>query len=169
MADPKKSEEGPTVEAGVLARLFGLTPTRISQMGKAGTLPKAKERGKYLLWPSIKNYIAALKNPKINGHGTADGSEMPEGIRSAKQRKIELECEKLQRQIDVINGKLVFAADVEADGYSFGMAAKQMWEEIEDALPPMLEGLTAAQMKEKLRGYARSRIMDLHEHFAENT
>jgi hypothetical protein len=40
-------------------------------------------------------------------------------------------------------------------------ASKAAWEAIEDDLPPMLEGLTAAQMKKQLRDYARAKCFEL--------
>lgn len=64
-------------------------------------------------------------------------------------------------------GKYILASDAEAEGMRFGMAAKHMWEEIEDSLPPMMEGLTALQMKTKLREFASARALDLHEFFTE--
>lgn len=165
LAKPPPKEEGPAVEAVVLSRLFGLTPTRISQLGKNGTLPKAKERGKYLLWPSVKNYIEALKNPKLNGHSTADGTELPEGIRTRREKKLDLECEKIAHQIEVAKGKYTLASDEEMAGMQFGMAVKQVIEALEDELPPHLEGLNALQMKVKIRDHGRSKLIDLQEFF----
>ena len=64
-------------------------------------------------------------------------------------------------------GKYILATDAETDGMKAGLAAKHMWEQIEDALPPMLEGLSALQMKIKLREFAAARIVELHELFSE--
>ena len=164
---PAPKDEGPTVEAVVLARLFGLTPTRISQLGKNGTLPKARERGKYLLWPSVKNYIAALKNPKVNGHSTADGTELPEGIRTRKERKIDLECQKIEHQLEVQKGKYMLKSDAVEAASVAALASKTAWEGLEDEIPPMLEGLTAAKMKVKLRDYGRMKSNELAEIFEE--
>lgn len=46
-----------------------------------------------------------------------------------------------------------------------GAAVKAAWESIEDSLPPQLEGLTALQMKEKLRDFARSKCIELSQCF----
>ena len=163
---PEQKEEV-AVEAVVLARLFGLTPTRISQLGKNGTLPKAKARGKYLLWPSIKNYIAALKNPKVNGNGTANGEELPEGIRTRKEKKLDLECQKIEFALDVSKGKFISkSAAIEAASIA-AIASKTAWESLEDTLPPMLEGLPAPKMKMKLRDFGRMKSKELSEIFDE--
>jgi DNA-binding transcriptional MerR regulator len=61
-------------------------------------------------------------------------------------------------------GVLMPTADAEAAGRLAGQASRQAWEKIEDELPPMLEGLTAAQMKSKLRDYARARCLELSGH-----
>ena len=164
---PAQKDEGPTVEAVVLARLFGLTPTRISQLGKNGTLPKARERGKYLLWPSVKNYIAALKNPKVNGHTTADGTELPEGIRTRKERKLDLECQKIEHQLDVQKGFYILKTTAMEAASIAAVSSKAAWEGLEDDLPPMLEGLTAPKMKVKLRDYGRMKAKELSEIFDE--
>jgi len=162
---PATKDTVPTVEAATLATLFGLTPTRISQLGKQGTLPKAKERGKYLLWPSVKNYIAALKNPKLNGHSTADGTELPEGIRTRREKKLDLECEKIAHQIEVAKRNYMLASEAYAAGAMAAVASKAAWEGIEDELPPRLEGMTAAQMKTELRAYGHIKAKELSEVF----
>jgi len=58
-------------------------------------------------------------------------------------------------------GVLMPVADAEAAGRLAGQASRQAWEKIEDELPPMLEGKTAAQMKAALRDYARARCLEL--------
>lgn len=64
-------------------------------------------------------------------------------------------------------GKYILADDAEAEGMRFGLAAKRQWEDIEDSLPPILEGLSALQMKTKLREFAAAQILELHEFFTE--
>lgn len=153
----------PTVEAGTLAQLFGLTPTRISQLGKAGTLPKAKERGRYLLWPSIKNYIAALKNPKLNAHGTADGTEDPETLRGKRERKLDLECDKLQHQIKVMEGEYVTRESQIRDGMATGEAIKALVLKIPSDLPQMIIGLDYPDAVARCEDYAYQILTSLAE------
>lgn len=92
---------------------------------------------------------------------------------TAKEKRdaetIEIKIRSLGRiqAILVEQGKYILAADAEAEGMRFGLAAKHMWEEIEDSLPPMLEGLSALQMKTKLREFGAARILELHEFFSE--
>lgn len=154
----------PTVEAGTLAKLFDLTPTRIAQLGKEGVLPKAQERGKYLLWPSVKNYIAVLRNPKLNAHGTADGTEQ-ETLRTRREKKLDLECEKLRIQNQKLLGMLIPFEEMTEGAAMVGVKIKAAWEELEDVLPPQLEGLTALAMKSKLRDYGRMKCLELMENF----
>lgn len=140
-----KKESGPTVDAHILATLFGLTSTRIAQLGKAGTLPKAKERGKYLLWPSVKNYIAALKNPKLNGSGTADGTEDPESLRSRREKKIDLECQKIQLWIDAEKGKYITRSEVDERDTKIGSAVAAFLTRYEREMPAVCLGLLLPQ------------------------
>lgn len=46
------------------------------------------------------------------------------------------------------------------------VASKSAWESIEDELPPQLEGLSAAQMKVKLRAFAQLKARELSEIFS---
>ncbi len=69
---------------------------------------------------------------------------------------------KVQKEL----GVLIPAADAIKAGAVAATASRQAWEGIEDELPPMLEGLTAAQMKAKLRDFARSKCKELADVFA---
>lgn len=66
-------------------------------------------------------------------------------------------------KVQVERGKYMLKTDAEAAGMQFAQHVKHGWEKIEDSLPPMLEGLSAAQMKEKLREFARMQLLELHE------
>lgn len=46
------------------------------------------------------------------------------------------------------------------------VASKAAWESLEDELPPQLEGLSAAQMKVKLRAFAQLKARELSEIFS---
>lgn len=63
-------------------------------------------------------------------------------------------------------GKYILRDVSTSEAMQAGAASRAAWEKIEDELPPMLDGLTAAQMKVKLRDFARSRCIELAEHFA---
>ena len=161
--DERKKESAPTVSAGVLAQLFGLTPTRISQLGKAGTLPKAKERGKYLLWPSIKNYISALKDPKQNGYGTADGTDGPETLRSRRERKLELECEKLDHQIKVMQGEYVTKESQIREGLLVSQVIRAQILKIPADLPQSIIGLEYSDAVIRCEQFADHMLAELYE------
>jgi hypothetical protein len=62
-------------------------------------------------------------------------------------------------------GRYILREEAAKSAAVAAMASKGKWEQIEDELPPMLEGLTALQMKEKLRPFARRVIMELAEVF----
>ena len=164
-AKPKPTpakDEGPTVEAAVLARLFGLTTTRIAQLGKAGTLPKAKERGKYMLWPSIKNYIAELRDPKINAHGRADGGDDPETLRKKRERKLDLECEKLDVQIKVMQGEYVTIDSQERLGLQMSHVMRSEIMKIPAELPQALVGLEYPEAVKRCEDFADHMLEQLN-------
>lgn len=157
-----KKDSEPTVEAGVLARLFGLTPTRISQLGKAGTLPKAKERGRYLLWPSIKNYIAELRDPKLNAHGRADGGDNPETLRAKRERKLDLECDKLDFQLKILQGDYVSNESQKRRGLQISQTIRGEILKIPAQLPQSLLGLEYAASVQKCEEFADHMLSELH-------
>jgi hypothetical protein len=157
-----KQDSAPTVEAATLAKLFGLTPTRISQLGKSGVLPKANERGKYLLWPSIKNYIAELKNPKLNRYGRADGGgDEPETLRIKRERKIDLECAKLNHQVKVMEGEYISRESQIQAGLMAGQAIKQLILKIPAELPQALLGLDYSGALQKCEDYAHAMLTEI--------
>ena len=148
-----------------LAELFGLTTARISQLGKSGDLVQVGGKGQYNLGEAVKAYITNLRNPKINAHGRANGNEGEENITDMKEKKLELECERLRVLIDKEIGSLVPIEEMIEGASMAGVAQKAEWESLEDELPPQLEGLTALQMKAKLRDYGRMKCIELGGHY----
>ena len=82
-------------------------------------------------------------------------------IQAARLRKLRAEAESKEHALAVEKGLYILRSDAVKAGSRAGLASKHAWENIEDSLPPMLEGLTALQMKEKLRDYARSVNLEL--------
>ena len=72
----------PTVEVGVLAKLFNLTAVRVQQLAADGVVIK-HARGRYDLWASIRNYIKYLQERKVNQwDGNGEGGGDYEGHRA---------------------------------------------------------------------------------------
>jgi len=98
------------------------------------------------------------------GRKKNDG-DITDEMRVEKLLKIKAERETKEHQLLLAKGQAVEARLV-ANAAAYAAAAnKAAWEEIEDSLPPLLEGLTAAQMKVKLRGYARQKCLEMAEIF----
>lgn len=65
MSAQRPSADSPTVPVETLAKLFNLTAVRIQQLAGDGVVVR-KERGRYDLWASIRNYIKFLQDRKVN-------------------------------------------------------------------------------------------------------
>jgi transposase-like protein len=105
--------------------------------------------------PALRERASRKKN---------DG-DITDEMRVEKLLKIKAERETKEHQLLLAKGQAVEARLV-ANAAAYAAAAnKAAWEEIEDSLPPLLEGLTAAQMKVKLRGYARKKCLEMAEIF----
>jgi hypothetical protein len=105
--------------------------------------------------PALRERASRKKN---------DG-DITDEMRVEKLLKIKAERETKEHQLLLAKGQAVEARLV-ANAAAYAAAAnKAAWEEIEDSLPPLLEGLTAAQMKVKLRGYARQKCLEMAEIF----
>lgn len=61
--------------------------------------------------------------------------------------------------------RYILKETAQAAGAQAAVSVRGELEKLEDALPPILDGLTALQMKNKLREYARSIMLDLSRYF----
>ena len=152
------------VHRNALAKIMGLSETRVSQLGLEGVIKQA-ERGRYYLMASIAGYIAYIKNARVNGKGKLNGEDGEENITSRKEKKLELECEKIRVFIEKEKRNLIPIEEMIEGASMAGVTISQAFDQLEDDLPPMLEGLTALAMKSKLRDYGRMKRLDMIEHF----
>jgi hypothetical protein len=83
------SAKSPVVPVGTLAKLFNLTEVRVQQLSVEGVVIKAA-RGKYDLWQSIRNYIKALQERKVN-QWSGEGKDTPLEINRTRLTKAKAE------------------------------------------------------------------------------
>lgn len=145
-----------------LCRLFNLTSARIGQLAKDGIIYKT-ERNQYDLWRSVRGYIEFLQKSKTEGAShmersgvTGDAQELEELVRQVKAARTYNDARTLKVQIDALRAG--YALEVEQERYCSimqiedgleGIAAvvRNALKRLEADLPPMLDGLDAAQMK----------------------
>ena len=120
-------------------------------------------------------YLSQQRRPQsyINGHAPwedppagieDDSEELPEdeaAIRDqalkattwdeARFRWTQLKALKESRQLDILHERYVSAEDVAEDYTRIGFAVKAAMIRLSNDLPPMLEGMSAPQMKKKIR------------------
>jgi hypothetical protein len=81
--------KSPTVDVSTLAKLFNLTAMRVQQLATDGIVVRSG-RGKYELWPSIRNYIKALQERKVN-QWNGEGKDTPLEINRTRLTKAKAE------------------------------------------------------------------------------
>jgi len=97
--------------------------------------------------------------------GVEERADTSADIKAARLRILTAQAEKIEYQLAVERGEYMPLAEALEGAAMCGTRSKAAWEAIEDELPPQLEGLTALQMKVKLREYARSKCLELSQAF----
>jgi len=100
-----KSKTQNTVDVGTLAALFNLTERRVQQLAQEGVIPKAS-RGRYPLIECAKAYIVDLQTKLGQGGKIVD-------IKEAERRLKTAQAELKERELDVLDGKLIPAPQVQ--------------------------------------------------------
>lgn len=155
-----------TADTTQLCRLFGLTSARIGQLAKDGIIFKT-DRNQYDLWHSVKGYINFLQKSKSEGarnierSGVSGGAqELEDLVKQVKEARTYNDARTLKVQIDALRSGYaleieqkihVSCAQVEEDLIRIGAAVKGSILRMEADLPPMLEGMTPAQMQKVIR------------------
>jgi phage terminase Nu1 subunit (DNA packaging protein) len=161
-----------------LCRLFKLTSARIGQLAKDGIIFKT-DRNKYDLWRSVRGYIEFLQRSKTEGASnmersgvTGDAQELAELVRQVKAARTYNDARTLKVQIDALRAGYSLETEQERycsiaqieDGMD-GIAAvvRNSIKRLEADLPPMLEGLDAAQMKRIIGEKIAQVIQTIHD------
>ena len=104
--------KSPTVDVSTLAKLFNLTAMRVQQLATDGVVVRA-ERGKYELWPSIRNYIKSLQERKVNQWSTGAGERGGE-YEGHRARLTKARADMAEVQAALLKGSTHEASAVEA-------------------------------------------------------
>jgi phage terminase Nu1 subunit (DNA packaging protein) len=140
--------DNPTVEVGVLAKLFNLTAVRVQQLATDGIVIK-HARGRYDLWPSIRNYIKYLQERKVNQwSGSGEGAGDYEGHRArltkAKADMAEMDAELKKGTVHAAEAVAAVWADMISNARAKLLA-------LPTKLAGALDGLTITERQEVLK------------------
>lgn len=116
------------------------------------------------LRPTGKKGRANLYDPKAVESllaGKVERSKKPEDIKELEKRKLRLQCEKLQVEIDERLGKLIPADDVRRFVATHTSAVTSHIRRQGGELSPLLEGLTVAKMEKKINAAGEELIAKL--------
>lgn len=123
------------------------------------TITNWRKKGWPLDDPAKTNQLIQLNEP-----GDAD-QEISEAmsLADARKKKLLLECERLQIKRDTERGELMLIADARDEVVKVSAAFNGAIDMLEGELPGLLEGLTATQIRNKLKPYAKQLRKLLHD------
>ena len=150
-------KKSPTVDVGTLARLFNLTAVRVQQLATDGVVIKAA-RGRYELWPSIRNYVKYLQERKVNQWAGEQGGDY-EGHRS---RLTKARADMAEVQASLLKGSVHEASAVEAVWSDMIGNARTKLLAMPSKLAPRLHGQESlATIKTELEGAVTEALNEL--------
>lgn len=144
-----------------LADFLGITVQRVGQLVADGVISKLS-RGKYQFRECVKNYIRYIQNRnglmQTDSEGAAANiDELIERVKSAATYN---DARTLKMQIDALRSGLQYQMDegssisrhtVKESLISIGNATRAAMLRMQADIPPMCEGMTAAQMQKVIK------------------
>ena len=94
-----------------ISALLGMTPQWVRKLSKEGVIPQSS-RGKFDLFPTIKRYIAYLKESQKEQTGPSDQKKMKARKLKAETEEREARAKLAEIQLDEKAGKLISREDV---------------------------------------------------------
>ena len=129
--------KSPTVDVSTLAKLFNLTAMRVQQLATDGVVVRSG-RGKYELWPSIRNYIKSLQERKVNQWGS--GSEQGGEYEGHRARLTKARADMAEVQAALLKGTTHEASAVEAVWFDMISNARAKLLSLPSKLAPRVHG-----------------------------
>jgi len=156
-----------TVPVGTLANICNLTNERIQQLTKENVIIK-KERGRYELWASLKNYIKYLQ-VRVGGSRGASGDEV-EGddagnYQRHRARLYKAKAENAEIEVGLIKGNVHESRAVEKVWDDMISNARSKLLAMPTKLAPKLEGVTdIAELKEIIESEIYQALQELSDY-----
>lgn len=143
-----------TYTVSALAKLLMISERRVQQLTKEGVIPK-EGQGKYHLVPSVHGYLKLLQQ-------RAAGASQPSDYHTEKARLVKLQADKAQIDLDILEEKLIFAADVQKAWENVLMAFKSKLMAIPTKAAPVIAAETQpGQIQQILDDLVRETLAEL--------
>jgi phage terminase Nu1 subunit (DNA packaging protein) len=157
MSATRPAADSPTVPVDTLAKLFSLTAVRIQQLAADGVVVR-KERGRYDLWASIRNYIKFLQERKVNQWDTGEESK---GWQHERERLTRAKADVAEIEAALMKGQSHDAAAVAKVWGDMITNARTKLLAMPTKLAAQLEGLTIAERQDALRDCINAALSEL--------
>jgi hypothetical protein len=110
-----------------------------------------------------KRFLATSPKTRLNAGDMADedGGDGEADIAQLKTRKVRLECDKLETQIDILRGKYALVEDVLAEVRTVIYAVKDRIRRAGPELAYEVSGVTPAEAEERINAYTHRVLTDL--------
>ena len=120
--------------------------------------PGAPMRGKDGKYPAIS--VLKFRSVRMEEIKQATGKAEPGSIGAARYHKIELECEKLQIQVDQARGQLVGIEEVRSTLIEYGGHVNDAWEQFVSQVAARTHNAELVGIAEKLADEARTYLAE---------
>lgn len=139
------------------AKLVGCSRQLVSRHVENGELP-ANADGKIDPWQAVPLWIERIKNPMLNGATRADEA-VEYKVELARLTKAKADREEINAAI--AKSEVIGVEDAKEAALAIGAAVQSQIKSLRASLPPMLEGMTPAQMTKKIAGETDKILLSL--------
>ena len=159
----QKDDNEVVVNAKILAKVLGVGVRQITNLHQQGVCIKNKS-GRYLLIPSVQNYIKRLRVEASAGKGSSEPDENVEeiAIEKAKHEKIKRQMSELRLQL--MRGQLYEEAKVRMVMSDMLTNFKQKLQTMPSKLSTKVEGKSAGEINQILTDEIIEVLMELSEY-----
>ena len=159
----QKDDNEVVVNAKILAKVLGVGVRQITNLHQQGVCVKNKS-GRYLLIPSVQNYIKRLRVEASAGKGSSEPDENVEEIAIEKAKHESIKRQMSELRLQLMRGQLYEEAKVRMVMSDMLTNFKQKLQTMPSKLSTKIEGKSAGEINQILTDEIIEVLMELSEY-----
>ena len=159
----QKDDNEVVVNAKILAKVLGVGVRQITNLHQQGVCIKNKS-GRYLLIPSVQNYIKRLRVEASAGKGSSEPDENVEEIAIEKAKHESIKRQMSELRLQLMRGQLYEEAKVRMVMSDMLTNFKQKLQTMPSKLSTKVEGKSAGEINQILTDEIIEVLMELSEY-----
>ena len=159
----QKDDNEVVVNAKILAKVLGVGVRQITNLHQQGVCIKNKS-GRYLLIPSVQNYIKRLRVEASAGKGSSEPDENVEEIAIEKAKHESIKRQMSELRLQLMRGQLYEEAKVRMVMSDMLTNFKQKLQTMPSKLSTKIEGKSAGEINQILTDEIIEVLMELSEY-----